>query len=330
MTLIHGGQLNHVKQQFPDVHQDWLDLSTGISPFAYPIPEIPKFVWQSLPQVSESLLQKAKHYYQCSDILAAHGSQSIIQILPKLWLKRFGTPTSVFLPKVGYKEHQKAWSENQFPIELYDNELDSTEFSAPSIVVCINPNNPTGFLHSRQHLLRLLSQLQHNSGWLIVDEAFMDVIEEDASLMKHANHSNLFVLRSMGKFFGLAGIRVGFVSSCEKNLNDLSQLLGPWSVNGPALFVAEQALQNRQWQQEQQQRLKQSAQSLESWLKTKFRLPVTGTSLFKTLHLENATQLWTSLCHKGIYVRLCDEKNALRFGIPTLEQLQHLKLRVQL
>ena len=330
MTLVHGGQLQQVALQYARPIAEWLDLSTGISPSSYPIPSIPTSVWQQLPQPSQSLITAAKHYYGTTNIVATSGSQAVIKQLPTVFKQHVaeqliseqliseqstGTST-VWLPLVGYKEHERAWREQGFTIQQYTQLPTSAQLTAHCIVVVINPNNPTGELFSRNMLLALLDNIQTLKGWLILDEAFMDVVEPSQSIIAHTDNPHLLVLRSVGKFFGLAGIRLGFLSAHPQWLQALAQLSSPWEVNGPAQYITEIALMDTQWQQQQLLSLTALSATLERLLMTTFACPVAGSALFKTIRLDNAPAVYALLCQQGVYVRLCDEQNALRFGIP--------------
>ena len=315
MTLVHGGQLQQVALQYARPINDWLDLSTGISPSSYPIPSIPTPVWQQLPQPSLSLLNAAKRYYGTTNIVATSGSQAVIKQLPTVFKQHVAEQTTVWLPQVGYKEHERAWREQGFTIQQYTQLPTSAQLTANCIVVVINPNNPTGELFSRNTLLALLDNIQTLKGWLILDEAFMDVVEPSQSIIAHTDNPHLLVLRSVGKFFGLAGIRLGFLSAHPQWLQALEKLSSPWEVNGPAQYITEIALMDTQWQQQQLLTLTALSAALEQLLMTTFVCPVAGSALFKTIRLDNAPEVYALLCQQGVYVRLCDEQNALRFGI---------------
>lgn len=336
-TLVHGGQLNQMAELYHIPVEEWLDLSTGISPISYPIPEIPQTIWQQLPQPSKSLLDAARRYYGAENICATSGSQAIIARLPHLFQNHVQediTNIDVWLPQVGYKEHEKSWRDAGFNIKQYHQLPVHDELTQHAIVVVINPNNPTGKLHQKQTLTSLLKNIEALSGWLVVDEAFMDVIKPSQSIIHLTVNKHLFVLRSVGKFFGLAGIRIGFLSANQDWLDKLTAMSSPWEVNGPAQFITEQVLNNQQWQSTQQQALITLSTQLERLLTATFLKPsckgdkgkisISGCGLFKTLVHPQAAELFQSFCRQGLYVRLCDEKNALRFGVPKQEQFSKL------
>jgi len=334
--LIHGGQLNEIAELYSIPLKGWLDLSTGISPISYPIPNIPENIWQQLPQTSDGLIEAAKRYYGTENINATSGSQAVIARLPNLYLNYTNKSPSqidVWLPEVGYKEHERSWCDAGFNIKHYNDLPSCEDLTLYSIVVVINPNNPTGELHQQRTLTDLLKIIEALSGWLVVDEAFMDVIQPSQSIIHLTTNRHLFVLRSIGKFFGLAGIRIGFLSAHPFWINKLKLLSSPWEVNGPAQFVAEQALNDLAWQSEQRKQLIELSKKLGEVLTETFLAPnnndminikISGCGLFITLMHPQATELYHKFCNQGLYVRLCDENNALRFGVPNPKQYKIL------
>ena len=337
MTLIHGGRLNQVAQQYNILINDWLDLSTGISPLSYPIPEIPLQLWQQLPQESKALIEAAKQYYQCEQVLVTNGSQSIIKILPSLWKAHMPLSKTVYLPERGYKEHAHAWRIAGYNICFYQHELPAIDMlESNSVLVVINPNNPTGKLFGVEVLEQYQSKLIALNGLLIIDEAFIDVFSSDQSMCSTVNNDNTLVLRSFGKFFGLAGIRIGFLVANDFWHNKFSNALGPWQVNGPAQLIAEYALLDTSWQEQQRHNLQQLRKQQEALLLEGLNgkelgkeliAEINGTDLFLTISFHDkstASKLYHLLCQQGVYCRLADEEDTLRFGITKQEELAKL------
>ncbi|WP_053981493.1 threonine-phosphate decarboxylase [Marinagarivorans algicola] len=347
-TVEHGGQLNKVTDRFNIPVQKWLDLSTGIAPFTYPIPTIPLTYWQQLPQPCAALGQAAAHYYTqglvtqnltkvcAKNFLASHGSQHVIQHLPILWRQHNPHSQSVFVPASGYTEHKKSWAAAGFNITHYTQLPNPSKLPMNSVVVLINPNNPTGQLTALEHIHTLLAALEKKQGLLVVDEAFMDTVHPSQSALTLINSPAVIILKSMGKFFGLAGMRLGFVAAHHYWVNKLHSLLGPWPVNGPAQYVGLVALKDQHWQAQQYQKLHQQATQLEHLLSRYFNEShntITGTLLFKSVSTPYATHLFEQLCLQGIYVRLLDDKSGLRFGLPNdkglvrfSHALEHLRI----
>lgn len=333
MALIHGGQLQRVAKAFNIAQKHWLDLSTGIAPYSYPIPTIPSYLYKDLPQERDNLTKAAKRYYDTSNVLVTNGSQAIIKLLPELWQKKNSKSKTVYLPEQGYKEHALAWQSAGFNLCWYQEELPPlSAIEKNAVLVVINPNNPTGKLYKHSQLKRYQSRMIETNGLFVLDEAFMDVITPSQSMATDiGNYKHTLVLRSFGKFFGLAGIRIGFLLAQQYWLKLFHEQLGPWQVNGPAQYIAENALLDTQWQYTQQNRLQKLAEKLLDTLKSNIPLEcinnITGTHLFTTVYFNNTIDVeayYIQLCQQGLYVRLTDEKTALRFGLVKPEQLERL------
>ncbi|WP_160063400.1 threonine-phosphate decarboxylase [Psychromonas sp. L1A2] len=350
MAILHGGQLSRVATQYQIPENEWLDLSTGIAPFSYGIPVIPAKAWQDLPTISSSLIEAAKHYYHADFCWPVAGSQQLIEKLPELWTEKLNEKLNqresekydvknnrvenaeikhAYLPKVGYKEHQQAWSKAGYQLHFYQQCLPGN-IEKNSIVVVINPNNPLTDTFTVSQLLSLKKHCEQQQALLIIDEAFADIFAPAFSFIPHIinhqlAHNDVIVLRSFGKFFGLAGVRIGFACSTQAWCETIKNSIGPWSINGPALFIAEQALQDKQWQVEQNKRLDQQSHIMQQLLKT--YLPsarVEANALFITVFLINAPVVYEQLCQQAVYVRLTDENNALRFGLTDKVNTQRL------
>ena len=221
--LEHGGRLRRAAQHYGIAVADWVDLSTGINPNAYPAPAVPASAWQRLPEDDDGLDAAAAAYYGSSALLAVAGSQPAIQALPAVLS---GARVSLLAPS--YAEHAHAWrarTPHFFAADADAAETAEAAVDASDIVVLVQPNNPTGALFARSRLLDWHARLARRGGWLVVDEAFIDPTP-DASLAPMAGADGLVVLRSLGKFFGLAGARVGFVLAPAAVRAQLAEQLG--------------------------------------------------------------------------------------------------------
>ncbi|MBD1556156.1 threonine-phosphate decarboxylase [Vibrio sp. S9_S30] len=330
--IHHGGKLLEFSARFGIPVEDWLDLSTGVSPYTYPVSDIPTNVWNRLPEDEDGLIEAAQQYYQSPHLLPIAGSQAGIQLLPSLLcehrvltevpiLPTFSTkPLRVLLPAVGYKEHQHAWQQcaakGLAELHFYDGKPDEQSIANCDVLLVINPNNPQGGKMAPDVIQSWLSILPAH-GVLVVDEAFMDMTPNESVLPLYPQGvpSNLFVFRSVGKFFGLAGIRLGFLFASTSWLKRVQVRLGPWTVSGPARYVAKQALSDHQWQQQNREKLLKDGEKMRTLLRA-FFCEVEGQTLFHTVACEEAEKRHTQLAQRGILVRLCDEGDALRIGLP--------------
>ena len=322
----HGGNLHDAIQHHGIPRNDWLDLSTGISPFAWPVPTLPVDVWQRLPEDDGELEQAALHYYGATG-LPVPGSQWAIQQLPTLF-----PATRVWIAEESYEEYRFHWQQRH-RVENFSTLPVDDQIQSGDIVIVINPNNPTANYYSPAQLLALAEQLQQHNGWLIVDEAFMDATPEHSLLPQIAGHDNVILLRSLGKFFGLAGIRVGFVFARESVRAELAQRLGPWAISHPARHIAIQALRDTSWQRHNRERLKHAGAALHDLLAQHFPgHAIHSTPLFASLILtqHDAVLRWQSrLAKQGIWVRAFTPSNRLRLGVTNDAGLERLTQSLQ-
>ncbi|MDU0355972.1 aminotransferase class I/II-fold pyridoxal phosphate-dependent enzyme [Paraglaciecola aquimarina] len=206
------GQLTHIAQQYDIPIANWLDLSTGIAPTSYPVPQIPEATWRRLPEKSNALIRAAQQYYQGQNLMPISGSQSMIQLLPELMTSQNKTVNRAFIPAIGYQEHKKAWANSCAKVCLYQDIAQLNALTAQDLVVVINPNNPTGTRYTTTQIGHLFEKIKKVGAMLVIDEAFMDGSPEH-SFIQHSGDPQLMILRSMGKFFGLAGLRLGFLAA---------------------------------------------------------------------------------------------------------------------
>ena len=332
MATLHGGQLARVAKEYQIPEEEWVDLSTGIAPFSYPIPEIPMIIWQALPTISPSLIEVACAYYKAQYCWPLSGSQALIEKLPLLWQMKQQRNNSLFekhvyLPKIGYKEHQQAWKKAGYELHFYQQSL-PLEIKENSVVVVINPNNPLTDIFNIEALTTLNERCKQRRSLVVLDEAFADVSPANMSYIPYIlENENIITLRSFGKFFGLAGIRIGFACASKYWIDLIKECTGPWAVNGPALYISEQALKDKIWQEKQKERLEKQSRKQHELISNAWpEYRIEYNALFITLFTEEAPTIYKQLCQQGIYVRLCDENNALRFGIGTDDQIKRLEV----
>lgn len=305
--LEHGGRLRRAAERYDIPLADWLDLSTGINPRGYPVPPVPADVWLRLPEDDDGLEAAASGYYGNAHLLPVAGSQPAIQLLPAVLR---GERVSLLAP--GYAEHAHAWRERR-AVAVGADEIDAA-VARSDIVVLVQPNNPTGVHFGRERLLEWHACLARRGGWLVVDEAFIDTDPEE-SLLPHAGTDGLVVLRSLGKFFGLAGARVGFVFAPADVRAALAERLGPWTLAGPARWAARHALADRAWQAQARTALRAAGDRLHALLAT-HGLPACGPALFKLVATPDAARLHEAFARRGILLRLFETPQAVRFGLP--------------
>ncbi len=310
--LNHGGKLVQAAQRYGIAVENWLDLSTGINPIGWPVPALPPDTWRRLPEEADNLLDAAHAYYHTAHLLAVAGSQAAIQVLPML-----RAAGRVGIPHPSYSEHGHAWAKQHQVTVLCSSEIDSAIDHVDVLLLC-NPNNPSGERFAPETLLNWHTRLAPRGGWLVVDEAFIDA-ESALSIAFHAGKEGLIVLRSLGKFFGLAGARIGFVAAWPALLTQMQEALGPWAINGPARAIARLALQDSTWQQHTREQLHHDSARLAALLTQHGLAPTGGTTLFQWIRTDRAAALHETLARQGILTRLFDSPSSLRFGLPGTE-----------
>lgn len=312
--LEHGGRLLRASRRHGIPVADWLDLSTGVSPFAWPVPPPPPSVWHRLPEDDDGLIEIAREYYGAPHLLPVAGSQAAIQALPHL---RPASRVGVIAP--GYAEHAHAWRRAGHAVETLPAGRLFAEQDRFDVVVLIHPNNPGGERFARTALLALHAGLAQRGGWLVVDEAFIDV-EPAHSLCADSDRDGLVVLRSVGKFFGLAGARAGFVCAAPSLLAALRELLGPWTLSGPTRHVLRLALADRAWQDAARVRLVDAGRRLRRTLVASGLVDsdanLSGCALFQWCRHPRAQALHDALASRGVLARLFEQPASLRFGLP--------------
>jgi cobalamin biosynthetic protein CobC len=308
--LEHGGKLRAAARCYGIPLADWLDLSTGINPNGWPVPNVPTSMWSRLPEDDDELENAALVYYGTKAILPVAGSQAAIQALPRL---RAFSRVGILYPS--YNEHAHAWARAGHNVVALAVDAVDAAVADLDVLVLIHPNNPTGARFQRDTLLRWHEQLAARGGWLIVDEAFMDATPEQ-SLAACSPQSGLIVLRSLGKFFGLAGARVGFAIAEPILLARLNALLGPWTVAGPARWLATQALRDHAWREAARYRLVKDSARLAALLATHGLAPNGSCALFQWICTSRAAELHDRLARRGILARRFDDPASLRFGLP--------------
>jgi len=303
----HGGDLGAIRRRFPDAPQPWIDLSTGINPLAYPLDELPRESWQRLPtrEAEQALLAAAQRRYAVADlatIVAAPGTQALIQLLPRL---RSKSRVAVLGPT--YSEHALCWRRAGHEVVIVAELADA---AGADVVIVVNPDNPTGRLCSPDVLRGVQTSL------LVVDEAFIDLLPAEASLARKLP-ANAIVLRSFGKAYGLAGVRLGFAIGSPPLAASIRREFGPWAVSGPTLEIGRRALGDDGWLPAAAKRLAESGDKLERLLRAAGFSIEGGTPLFRLVGHVHARRLAHVLGEHGIHVRsFTDRPTSLRFGMP--------------
>lgn len=303
----HGGDIDAAMTRYGGGVSDWLDLSTGINRLPYPVPPIETDCWSALPRrsaIDELHSAAAVAYGTTSSIVALAGAQMAIQIMPLLH-----EPGRARILSPTYNEHAAAFRAHGWQV---DEVVRFDDLENADIAVVVNPNNPDGRRSSPQRLLALSKRVKH----LIIDESFADA-EPDLSLAAHAGQSGLIVLRSFGKFYGLAGLRLGFVMAASQITERIASLAGPWPISGAAIAIGKAALSDHAWTAATRARLQRDVPRVDS-IAAKAGWTLTGgTPLFRLYETGSAEAAKDRLARHKIWSRSFPwSHGALRLGVP--------------
>mgnify|MGYP006266878475 FL=1 len=312
--IAHGGRINAAQVLFPNAPAPWIDLSTGVNPCAYPIPEIVPQAWSRLPddEAFSSIEDAARIRYNAplqTRVVAGAGVQSFIQILPRIFPRR-----RVGILGFTYAEYALTWGASDSVVEIVDTieQLDK-DFD---VGIIVNPNNPDGRLVEKGQIAKLAERFAQRNQQLIIDESFIDFYPQ-FSAVNLTLLDSVIVLRSFGKTYGLPGLRLGFALCSKHNENLLRQALGPWAVSGPALAIGLKALSDPEWINLAAVQCQQDAGHLDELLKNAGFTAIGGTILYRLVQHKEAQKIFDKLCSHGILVRHFPEKEGwLRFGLP--------------
>ena len=311
--FIHGGNCDEAASHYGYQPDEMTDLSTGISPICYPLPaSLPNVAdWQALPRSldEERLMSAARRAYCVSGaagLCLGPGSQSLLRAVPRLMEK----PCCVWISEPTYSEHALAWQQAGHQV------IPSSQMPKDAVcAVLVNPNNPDGRLYDTKMLKELCAGLAEKGGFLLLDEAFIDCAPE-LSLMPLAGQKGLIILRSLGKFFGLAGLRVGFAMGHPEDIEKLRCDIGPWPVATPSLLAATCALDDHKWIASHRLELAVLSQQMRDLLEA-YRLDIVGqTGLFVTVCDNDALALHDRLARDAMWVRAFSyAPKWIRFGL---------------
>lgn len=321
--IAHGGALSEAIAKYGGTASEWLDLSTGISPFSLPLPEISTDSWRRLPEQSEvrRVCELAMRHYGGSVVpIAVPGTQAAIQLLP------FLTPNAseVAIVSPTYGEYEQAFRRMGMEVDPIEA-LDGATVTRASVAVLANPNNPDGRETPRDDIFGFVRAQRHRL--VIIDEAFADMRQDLAMVGAAGMEPNLVVMRSFGKFFGLAGLRLGFVFAEPALAKILSDRLGPWAVSGPALAIAAHAFSRLDLINELRNKLDKAHAMTRSALKMA-NVPIVGeTALFFYCDVGDGAAVRDLLASHKVLVRAFDHSpSRIRIGLVP-DELSAVRLR---
>lgn len=300
----HGGALDAAKRHFGESEAGWIDLSTGINPAPWPGAGTPAIDWHRLPEPDAlaGLEAAAAVFFgvEARHVCAVPGTEIGLRLAGRL----IGGDASHVAP--GYRTHGA----------MFAGSAATARDAAPArggALVVANPNNPDGHILD-PHALRA-ARAPHD--WLLVDEAFADAQPAISVAPDISDDARLIVFRSFGKYFGLAGVRLGFVIGPQRFLSELRALLGAWPVSAAAIAIGTAAYRDRDWIDAARRRLRTSAATLDEVLQRHDLIPVGDCPLFRLVETPDARALFERLARAAILTRpFADQPHWLRFGLP--------------
>lgn len=299
----HGGGLAAAKRRFGD--GDWIDLSTGINPQPWPGASDIAFNWQRLPDTQDlAQLEVAAARYFGADphhVCAVPGSEMGLRIVGML----IGGAARHVVP--GYRTHGEMVTGSM--ATGWDEAHD-----ASGNLILANPNNPDGRAIDVDAVRELLGR---RDGWLLIDEAFADADPALSVAASVGDDQRLIVFRSFGKFFGLAGIRLGFVIAPQSLIAALRERLGAWPLSAAAIAIGSAAYADAAWIAATRRRLPGAAAALDTMLARHGYRAAGACPLFRLIEADDGVALFERLARRAILTRpFAEQPHWLRLGLP--------------
>jgi threonine-phosphate decarboxylase len=257
----HGGNIFSVARQMGISPTETADFSASINPLG-----ISRSVRDAIVGALDSLVHYPdNNQAELKQLLAeqngltpehfavANGSTEIIYKLPGIMKGNRATIVSPAFSEYAYALEQHQWEVKRFLVSPADNftldlqSLGSSLAEGCDALYLCNPGNPSGILYSRAVIEQVYSICKENGTFLVLDEAFMDFCEEESAKDLIVSSEHGIVLRSMTKFYGIPGLRLGFAMAAPAVIDRLSSIGGPWSVNTLAQAAGCAALRDREY-----------------------------------------------------------------------------------
>ena len=308
MISEHGGDIDNAIQKYGGNKDSWIDLSTGINPHHYPYKLINISELKNLPCENDinKLNKVAKKYFKTfACVTAVSGAQAGINILPFLFPNK---TVSILSPT--YNEYQNVFSKSLTKINNVEKLI---QLKNSQVAIICNPNNPDGKLYCNEDLL----EISKNVGYLIIDESYMDQYPGKSLSQKLDDQTNIIIIRSFGKFFGLAGIRLGFLISNKEINKKIEFLIGKWPISNIAINIANKALIDDVWIMNTISFLEEGSNFLDCLASKVSWKIVGGTNLYRLYETPNADHTQNKLANLKIWSRRFEySKKWIRLGIP--------------
>ena len=306
--MEHGGNKNQAATVYGIQPAEMIDLSTGISPRAYPL-DLSQLALSDLielPQANdarnlEKVMRDAWQVPDSASIALAPGSGAIISLISHLYQRN---NRLVYCPAPVYSEHQIAWQRAGFELISYPaGTIPQINPEKTAAVIAVQPGNPMGHCADAEDWVELMQIAAAHNIMLVIDEAFIDLMPEK-SLVPHLGQKGVVVIKSLGKFYGLAGVRLGAAIGHHDDIAALEALMGPWAVSTTALRFGAQAISDHGWADDQREWLTARMAFLQDGLTQRGITIIGGTDLYCLIEVDDAQRLQDGLARQGFWTRI--------------------------
>ena len=328
----HGGNIAEFIERYHISQDKIIDFSANINPLGLS-KKVKEVILKNVntlvhyPEPTSSNLKKKLanfHNIKSENLLIGNGSVELIYLIPKAL-----PPKSAIIPIPSFSEYEFAVKLNgakSIFVRLREKDdfaigMDKFEKFIPraDLIFICNPNSPTGNLFPRGDMLYLIKLCKKYNTTIVVDETFIDFVEnaENITMIPEAiKKNNLLILRSLTKFFALAGLRLGYAIGRKDTISKLAQFQHPWAVNSLAQTAAKTAIGDYDYIKKSRQFVFKERAFLRKRLKAIKGLRVyPPTSNFILCKLTdrkiNAEMLSKKLAHQGLIIRNCNNFRGL-------------------
>ena len=326
MQNVHGGTIYEIARKMGLTPEQLIDFSANINPLGFS-PRVRKVLQKNEGAIlhypdrsAHDLICQLSIYHDIPEhsIITGNGSTELIFLIPRVL-----RPKRVLLVVPTFSEYETSIRKvNGQVFYFYTSEKDQFCINAERLLrglskgfdtlyIC-NPGNPTGVLTLSDVLKDVVKYARDKSTRVIIDETFIDFNENQSVKYLTNKHENLYVLRSMTKFFGLPGLRAGYVISSKENIIKLREQQEPWTMNALAQHASIESLKDRRYIKRTILCVQEARQKLIKELNKIPHLKVfPGAANYLLLKLKKFApitlpQLYERLLHKGIIIRKCD------------------------
>jgi threonine-phosphate decarboxylase len=332
---VHGGNVWEFSETYDIPVDEIIDFSISTNPFGAP---------ETALESIRGHLNLVKHYpdpdpewllealAECAgvkskNVILGNGSTELIYLFNEVFLED-GYEAVIPVPSFSeYKAAIERFGGNMTFLrcdaskgfQLNVKELENSISNKTRIIFLCNPNSPTGVLYKKEDLLRIIKVAEENNVLVFLDEDYIDFVDDNKrySLAEYVNqYNNLFVLRSLTKFFGLAGLRIGYGIGSPELVNALKNVQMPWSINSSAMFATEAAINDNEFIKKSRILVSESRKEMQDVLNAVPCLKVhpseTNFLLIEITQGDiSSTQIKEGLAKKGFLVRDCKDFDGL-------------------